>query len=300
MKKNKPIAIIILIVLCFAIFFSGCAEQSNEQIGQDTPANTPLTTETIDDSYIAPFTYTCNWDWTFFTTKTIDYSTAPVGYTYAVCTVYLQNNATDIVSTNPWNWALVVDGVAYDHDSVTYSESIAHNTVDVGYGGEFETRFVFQVQDDTQNGILVYTGYNGPTMNRIDHYKSSDEIAAEKAQKLQTTSESFLDSLIADGHDISGFKIGTTEIYNEEQCATIFVTDNISEVKYIFELGLEAYQQFASTDVYVVRVDGRDYWTPVDDIRKYKAQNLKYESAIYVYFPTGQKVTLENLPHRID
>lgn len=305
--------LLLFIILIATLVVAGCAESSDSHSDKaaDTPADTP--TDTVSSNYVTqdavdeedsydddPTLYSCNWDWKLYLVRTIDYSTAPSGYVFAVCDVYIQNNDTKTISTNPWNWALVADGVAYDHDPVTYSDTISHNTVDIGLHGEFETHFVFLVKDTIQTGSLLYTGYNSPDMNRIHYYKSSDEIASEKAQEIQTTAQSFLDDLVAEGHDLSGFKMEETEIDNEEQSATIFVTDDISEVKYIFELGLEAYQLFTPTDVYVVRVDGRDYWTPMDDIRKYKAQDLRYESSIYVYFPTGQKVTLEKLPHKID
>lgn len=286
----------------------GCIQQSTSHDDDYTStsndndyASSSTSDNQVEDSYMDnPMFYSCNWDWNWFTTSAIDYSTAPYGYTYAVCTVYIMNNDSKSISTNPWNWELIANGIAYSHDSVTYSDVINHNTVDIGYGGEFETQLVFLVKGDIRTASLIYTGYGAPSMNRIHYYKTDEEIASEKSEKSRASLDSLLNGLVADGHDISDIRSENIEIDNEDLSATVFVTDELSELEYIFDFGLSAYNSIEKSDVYVVRVDGDEYWTLKEDIVKYKYQNPNYEKKIYVYFPHGQKVTLEKLPNKIE
>jgi hypothetical protein len=295
--------LLLVFLLIAAVMMCGCIQQSASYDGDYTSAshdNDYTSSSTSDDQGEDPTFYSCNWDWDGATTYAIDYSTAPSGYTYVVCTLYIQNNDTKSISTNPWNWELIANGITYDHDTMTYSDAINHNTVDIGHGGEFETQFVFLVKGGIQTAGLLYTGYGGPTMNRIHYYKTDKEIASERVQESQELVDSLFDSLVDNGHDISDIRTEEAKINNEDVSATVFVTDDMSEVESIFDMSLSAYTELESTDVYIVRVDGYDYWTPKEDIVKYKYQNPNYEKKIYVYFPHGQKVTLEKLPGEIN
>jgi hypothetical protein len=116
----------------------------------------------------------CQWDWTYSTHYQIgEYSTAPSGYIYALVSIYLKNNAEQTVSTNPYDWVFMADGIEYTHDSSTYSDVIKHQTLNVDKGGEIETQMVYLVKSTTNGAHLIYKGFGAPEMKRINHYPSS-------------------------------------------------------------------------------------------------------------------------------
>ncbi|MDD2613911.1 MAG: DUF4352 domain-containing protein [Methanosarcina sp.] len=112
----------------------------------------------------------CLFDWNYYTTSSLgEYYKAPQGYNYAVVTIYLKNNADSTISTNPWSWKLIADGIKYNHDSSSYSEHINTQVVDVGKGGEMENSMVFIVKGTPAEATLEYTGF-GPDLVRIEYY----------------------------------------------------------------------------------------------------------------------------------
>lgn len=112
----------------------------------------------------------CLFDWKYYTTSSIgEYYKAPQGYNYAVVTIYLKNNADSTISTNPWSWTLIADGIEYNHDSSSYSEYINTQSVEVGKGGEMENTMVFIVKGTPVEATLEYTAF-GPDLVRIKHY----------------------------------------------------------------------------------------------------------------------------------
>jgi len=136
----------------------------------NTPESTPnVPVETINE---VPNTDVCYWDWDFTATHYIGkYSEAPSGYVYAIAEVYIKNDASRSISTNAWNWCLIADGIQYQHDSNTYSDSINHVTVDIGRGGEMTTKMVFLIPESVTSASLMYNSYGGPEMVRIVHFK---------------------------------------------------------------------------------------------------------------------------------
>jgi hypothetical protein len=49
----------------------------------------------------------------------------------------------------------LADGIKYTPDASISSNSIKHQTVDVGKGGEIETQFVYLIKGDPSEAILV-------------------------------------------------------------------------------------------------------------------------------------------------
>lgn len=116
----------------------------------------------------------CQWDWTSGTTQNIgSYYTASAGYEYVIVQIYLKNNAEQSVSTNPFYWSLVADGIKYTQDASSYSDVINHQTVDVSKGGELETKLSYLVKGNPTTAELSYSGFGAPEMQRINHYKSA-------------------------------------------------------------------------------------------------------------------------------
>jgi hypothetical protein len=142
---------------------------SNQHATVSTTINTPAVTVTTEDDEV------CYFDWNYFTTSTLgEYYTAPSGYKYAIVQIYLKNEADQTVSTNLYSWAFTVDGIQYNHDSSTYSDTINHQTVDVAKGGETENKFVYVVKGDPKEAFLRYHGINTPTLKKVDHFNKTN------------------------------------------------------------------------------------------------------------------------------
>lgn len=158
--------ILLFLVLSAFIIISGCTGQTDETVESTSPPSTVIVSSTESTQS----TYVCYWDWKFGTTDSIGYDTAPAGYTYAIVTLYLQNDGPKTVSTNPWNWELWANGITYRHDSNTYSEYVNHQTVDVRNGGEIVTQMVFLIQGDVTSASLIYDNYHDLDMVQIDYF----------------------------------------------------------------------------------------------------------------------------------
>jgi len=122
----------------------------------------------------------CDYDWMFQTTPYIgDYHTAPVGSSYVIVSIYLKNNGDKSISTNPYYWNFVADGIKYTVDTATYDSSIRHQTVEVGKGGEMETQIVYIVKGKPSAATLEFNGFSGPDLQRVEHYGTLEAILEE-------------------------------------------------------------------------------------------------------------------------
>lgn len=111
---------------------------------------------TLSDTPI-PSENVCEYDFEVDRKENIGtYYEAPAGYEYAIVTLRLKNNAVQSVSTNPYNWKFIAGGVEYSYDSVSYADTIGHQTVEVNKGGDFTTKFVFIIDDDVKDGYIEY------------------------------------------------------------------------------------------------------------------------------------------------
>lgn len=153
---------IIVLLLFMAIIFSvGCTETTTEATKSTTP--TPTEKEGV-----------CNFDWQYGTTSSIgQYYTAPFGYSYVLVNLYIKNEADRSISTNPYYWNFVADGIKYSVDVASFSEGINQQTVEVGKGGEIEVQFVYLVQGNPREASLEYTGFSQPNVQRIEYYPKS-------------------------------------------------------------------------------------------------------------------------------
>lgn len=106
--------------------------------------------------------YTCNWKFTK-TPSIGKYFTAPRGYIYAIVTLTIRNESGITISTNPWNWKLISNGIEYSYDSVTHDENVNNQTVEIHRGAEFTTDIVYAVKSNTtyahlynvEHGVLL-------------------------------------------------------------------------------------------------------------------------------------------------
>src|SRR5665647_271909 len=121
----------------------------------------------------------CDFDWRFQTTPYIgDYFTAPVGSSYVVVNLYLKNNGDKPISTNPYYWNFVANGIKYTVDTATFDSSILHQTVEVRKGGEIETQMVYLVTGVPTEATLEFNGFSGPDFLKVEHYTLENLLGA--------------------------------------------------------------------------------------------------------------------------
>lgn len=275
---------IVIICLIFAAFTAlGCTGSSNDYSPTDSL------------SYSAPETTEyCEYDMTWFKQKSIGYQTAPSGYTYAVCTLYVKNYADKPISTYVGDWKFVANGVIYDHDSVTYSDVISYNSVDVTRGGEFETQFVYMISDTISNGYLVYDEYGAPEMRGIKHYKTLQDTIEEEHRAINEKESSILSKLQSKGYAI------TYVTYDDP---TMYVAlESLKDVEEMFDICAVVYVM-SDVNYFVVYVDGspeQEFRTTISDVRRYAQRDLKYEDMSTVEFPDGTVVTYSDLSKKLD
>lgn len=146
--------------------FANAIDDNNYNTQSSSTSSETTTTSTQDNSKNV-----CYWDWKSTTATTIgSYNKVPSGYEYFIVTVYLKNDADQSISTNPFSWDLIIDGIKYDPDSATYDSSIDSQSVEVVKGGERETTIVYLVKGKPESAELKYNGAFAPTMERISHY----------------------------------------------------------------------------------------------------------------------------------
>lgn len=210
--------------------------------------------------------YSCNWDWTYSTQKQIDNLVAPYNYTFVVCTIYIQNNDdTKNASANSYSWDLIADGVTYNSHSITYSDEISHNPVDiVGYGEEIETQIVYLLPENATIDKLVYAENYPPMMNHIVYYHD---------EEFENLHSSMLQNIKSEGYDIDSIEyaevgdfdwhwgIGVENLQRKimEREMIIFHTNQISDAAHIYDIGAIAYEtlngsRYEQPDYFVVHV----------------------------------------------
>jgi hypothetical protein len=165
MSDNLVTVLIGLLLLClclvFAFVFGAHPDASQDQLNKVPEIVTPNASAGKN---------VCFWDWKGAIVSQVDSYNAPSGYNYALVTVYIKNEANNSVSTDPLYWSLIADGIKYTPDASISSDSIKHQTVDVGKGGEIETQFVYLIKGDPSEAILRYNGVPAPEMQRENHY----------------------------------------------------------------------------------------------------------------------------------
>ena len=183
----------ILIGLCVLFLVFGCVGSMTEsknvsvdnavqpttgaadQVMTNAPDVTPMPTQPVYQNGVPVRqeiqTDVCDFDWTFQPTTYIgDYYTAPAGSSYVIVNVYLKNNGNKPISTNPYYWNFVANGIKYTADSATYDSSTRHQTVEVGKGGEIETQLVYLVNGVPTSATLEFNGLSGPDLLKVQHF----------------------------------------------------------------------------------------------------------------------------------
>jgi len=87
---------------------------------------------------------------------------AGAGMKYAIYEITVVNGADKSLSLNAYFWESVISGVTYQHSVATYDSSIGYQSVDVGKGGTFTTKIVFEVPSSSSLFSLRYTGLDPP------------------------------------------------------------------------------------------------------------------------------------------
>ncbi len=73
-------------------------------------------------------------------TSNIGYSSAPPGCEYVIVTLYLRNNGNHQITTSPNGWNLIVDGLKYGYNPVTFDSLVGYQDIEVVNDGEIETK----------------------------------------------------------------------------------------------------------------------------------------------------------------
>jgi len=159
-----------VLVLCLLVGFGMASPNNTSKTAVDPGISLSNTTTapTTQNSNV------CYWDWRGTLTHNIgSYFSAPSGKDYVIVDLYIKNNADQSISTNPYNWNFVANGITYTVDSATFDNSIKSQSVDVGKGGEVETQMVFLVNGEPSNAEMKYVGLFNPEMARIHHFENN-------------------------------------------------------------------------------------------------------------------------------
>lgn len=184
----------ILIGLCVLFLVFGCigsmTESKNVSAGnavQPTTGvvdqvitNAPDATHAPDAAPMPILTDVCDFDWTFQTTTYIgNYYAAPAGSSYVIVNMYLKNEGDKPISTNPYYWDFVANGIKYTVDTATFDSSIRSQTVEVRKGGEIETQMVYLVKGVPAEATLEFNGFSGPDLLKVQHYTLETLLRAQ-------------------------------------------------------------------------------------------------------------------------
>lgn len=102
---------------------------------------------------------TKNWTWTYGLYPGVGGNKyiAPTGYSYALADVHIHNMGTKKITTNPYYWHFIADGIEYVPDKSTYDNSIYYKSiVDVGQGEEATVKFIYLVKGAPKTATLIY------------------------------------------------------------------------------------------------------------------------------------------------
>ncbi|AKB85843.1 DUF4352 domain-containing protein [Methanococcoides methylutens] len=264
----KLITVLLILVSMTAI---GCT---------DVAGNNPIE-ESVSDT--EP-TNICTYDWELETTDRIGYDFyAPIGYKYAIVNLYIQNNADTPISTDPNNWIFVGNSVAYTHDSATYADEIAHQSVDILPGGEFTTKIVYLVDDDISTSEMSYSD----TQIQL---KKSDYFDKLRAENKQQTEEEVYAAIAADLRS-AGYNVVSVDIRDEAlevnnrfgtYKTMVFTIPTEEDAKHILDMSgmyidsADAFMTVAEEDTSSELYS--EYFVSKNDVYAYKHHTVTYEN----------------------
>lgn len=164
---SRFVIVIFLVIISSAFTVSNTPSNPTDDIQvNDIPETNANVAPTVSDSEDG-----CNYDWTYTISPNVgSYYNAPDGFSYLIVDLYIKNNGDQTISTNPFSWKLTADGIIYQPDTATFDQSIGSQSVEVGKGGEKETKIVYLVKGVPDTAILEYGGLFGPDLKRIKHY----------------------------------------------------------------------------------------------------------------------------------
>lgn len=121
-----------------------------ERVDTEVPTPVPLSNRSV-----AKY----NWEWV--SCDTIGHFNAPRGYTYAIVTYRVKNDGYNTISTSPNFWKFSANGIVFDHDSKSYSDSINTINVDVYTGGDVTDNIVYLIPDNIDSAAFYYDPWYG-------------------------------------------------------------------------------------------------------------------------------------------
>jgi len=137
------------IILFSLLAFSGCVGDSAEQ--NNTTNSTSDQVQNIEylEQNVTPVFEIGRYE-------------APEGHVFLIWDVHIKNTGDTLINTNPHNWKVLIDGIEYSAHQATYSENIAHETVNIYPDADYQTSFVYLINsDDFLDADNVAIGYVG-------------------------------------------------------------------------------------------------------------------------------------------
>ena len=128
-----------------------------------------------------------NYDWRLEMIDHIgQFDTAPQGSEFVVATLYLQNYSNGVtVAPDPGSWILVADNVTYSAVLGSYNNAMGYSNMPIPYGGDVETKVVYQVPRNTKYGYIKHNGPFtwDPIFIYINHYTLSQSSNSDESIK---------------------------------------------------------------------------------------------------------------------
>ncbi|WP_440953777.1 DUF4352 domain-containing protein [Methanococcoides sp. FTZ1] len=226
----------------------------------------------------------CEYDWEWESTDRIgnDFY-APIGYKYAIVTLYIQNTGDATISTNPDDWTFVGNSVAYTHDSATYADEIAHQSVDVLPGGEFATNIVYLVDEDISTSKMYYSD----TQIQLKRCGYFDKLRAEnKQQTEEEVYASMAGDLRSAGYNVVSVDIRDETLEVNSRYATyktmVFTIPTEEDAVHLLDMAA-MYDTKADAFMTVAEEDTSselysEYFVSKADVEAYKYHTVTYEN----------------------
>lgn len=141
---------IIFVILLSLLAISGCVDDQSEENTTINNTSDPVQNIEYLEQNVTPVFEIGRYE-------------APDDQVFLIWNIHIKNAGNTLINTNPHNWKVLIDGVEYSAHQATYSDNIAHETVNIYPGADYQTSFVYLINsDDFLNADDVAIGYVGP------------------------------------------------------------------------------------------------------------------------------------------
>ncbi len=164
-----------IVIISFFLLFSGCIEEETSNTITSTVTEKPVEIVEISTEITTEKTTTepttepvCFYNFKYETASDMGLWQAPQGKTYAIVTIKIDNTlGNDKISTSPYNWKFVGNGITYSFDMCTLSGIWDSQIVDISPGYSRQTQIVYLIDDDLQDAKVVPDYFlNNPVYNK--------------------------------------------------------------------------------------------------------------------------------------